>query len=84
MHLNIKNDEAHALAVELARLTNQSISKAVTMAIRLQLEREKRLRARDVLAEELLNIGRRCARYRRHDSRPHGEVLYDERGMPKP
>jgi antitoxin VapB len=83
MHLNIKSDEAHALAVELARLTNQSISKAVTRAIRLQLEREKRIRSRDALAEELLDIGRRCAQHKRHDTRPHGEVLYDDRGVPK-
>ncbi|MSP72848.1 MAG: hypothetical protein EXR76_11895 [Myxococcales bacterium] len=34
MHLNIKNGEAHRLAAELARLTGESLSGAVTVALR--------------------------------------------------
>jgi antitoxin VapB len=33
MHLNIKNDEAHKLATELARLTGENLTNAVTLAI---------------------------------------------------
>lgn len=83
MHLNIKSDEAHKLATELARLTGQSISKAVTQAIQLQLERERKRRNRDELTAELLKIGDRCARFQRSDERPHGEVLYDDDGIPQ-
>ncbi len=34
MHLNIKNDEAHKLATELAGLTGESLTAAVTLALR--------------------------------------------------
>lgn len=34
MHLNIKNDEAHKLASELAQLTGESLTSAVTLALR--------------------------------------------------
>lgn len=83
MNLNIKNEEAHDLAVELARLTGESMTRAVTEAIRERLNRERRRQDRDILARKLLDIGRRCAAYGRKDTRPHGEVLYDERGLPR-
>jgi antitoxin VapB len=82
MPLNIKSDEAHALAAELARLTGESMTRAVTEAIRERLERERRLRNQATLAEELLAIGRRCAAQGRKDFRPHGELLYNDRGVP--
>jgi hypothetical protein len=41
MSLNIKNPEAHELAAELARLTGESMTKAVTEAIRERLAGEK-------------------------------------------
>jgi antitoxin VapB len=82
MTLNIKSGEAHALAAELAKLTGESMTKAVTEAIRERLDRERRLRNQAALAEELLAIGRRCAAHGRKDTRPHGDLLYDERGLP--
>jgi hypothetical protein len=47
MSLNIKSPEAHELAAELARLTGESMTKAVTEAIRERLERERRKRDED-------------------------------------
>lgn len=82
MGLNIKSGEAHALAAELAKLTGESMTRAVTEAIRERLERQRRLRNEAALAEELLAIGRRCAAHGRKDARPHGEFLYNERGLP--
>lgn len=82
MNLNIKNDEAHEMAVELARLTGESMTKAVSLAIRERLDRERRRRDAEALAGELLNIGRRCAAHGRRDTRPHGDFLYDNRGLP--
>ncbi len=82
MSLNIKSDEAHALAAELAKLTGESMTKAVTEAIRERLERERRLHTQAALVEELLAIGRRCAAHVRKDSRPHGKFLYGDRGLP--
>jgi antitoxin VapB len=32
MHLNLKNNEAHKLATELAELTGESLTSAVTLA----------------------------------------------------
>lgn len=83
MSLNIKSAEAHELAGELARLTGESMTKAVTQAIRERLEREKRRRDKDALVAKLLAIGRRCAAYPRRDHRSLEEFLYDERGLPR-
>jgi len=82
MSLNIKNQEAHRLATELARRTGESLTEAVTQALRERLER---VEPPDGLAQELLEIGRDCAA--RLDpsvrSLDHGELLYDERGLPR-
>jgi antitoxin VapB len=83
MSLNIKSSEAHELAAELARLTGESMTRAVTEAIRERLEREKRRRDEDKLVEDLLEIGRQVASYPRRDHRTLEEFLYDERGLPK-
>jgi antitoxin VapB len=79
--LNIKNQEAHELAAELARLTGESMTKAVTEALRERLEREKRKRDEDKLFAELMEIAEQCAAYPRRDQRSLEEFLYDERGL---
>jgi len=58
--LNIKNEETHRLAQELARLTGESMTAAVTEALRERLERVRRERAAG-LADRLLAIGKDCA-----------------------
>jgi antitoxin VapB len=83
MSLNIKSTEAHELAAELARLTGESMTKAVTQAVRERLERERRRRGRDKLAAELREIARRAAAYPKRDFRSPEEFLYDERGLPR-
>lgn len=84
MSLNIKNEEAHRLGRELARLTGESVTAAVTAAIRERLERVRRKRGGS-LADQLLAIGRECAvRLREpYRSTDHAELLYDERGLPR-
>ena len=56
-----------------------------TDALRERIAREKRLRGVDGRAQTLLAIGERCAR--RLGPGPsateHGDVLYDERGVPE-
>jgi antitoxin VapB len=85
MGLNIKNYEAHEMAAELAGLRGTSLSKAVTDAIRNELEREKRQRTRVGLSDELLEIGSRCAAHVRGPmvSSDHAGMLYDEEGLPR-
>ncbi len=85
MSLNIKNDETCRLAGELARLTGETMTGAITVALRDRLERETRLRNADALAAKLHAIGQRCAA--RMEPGPsavqHGDHLYDDRGLPK-
>lgn len=86
MSLNIKSDEAHELTRELARLTGESLTQAVTVAVQERLERVRREHSDTRLrAEALLAIGRDTAPRLREPSRSieHGELLYDERGLPR-
>ena len=82
MSLNIKNEEAHRLARRLARLTGESLTDAVTRALRERLER---VEAQSDLARQLLEIGRDCAGCldERDRTIAHGDLLYDERGLPR-
>ncbi|BCK76636.1 uncharacterized protein conserved in bacteria [Acetobacter aceti NRIC 0242] len=83
MHLNIKNDEAHRLAAELARLTGENLTSAVTTALRERLDRERRRHARNDVAERLMTIGRRYAALPDGASTDPDAILgYDENGVP--
>ena len=85
MGLNIKNDETYQLAVELARLTGETMTGAITVALRERLEREKRERSVEARGQELRAIAERCAKLLGPgpSAVEHGDVLYDERGLPK-
>ena len=83
MSLNIKDAEAHKLAQALAEETNQTMTRAVTEAIRERLERVRRQRKPEATVADLLSIGRRCARNLRGKTVDHGAMLYDERGLPR-
>lgn len=82
MALNIKSETADRLVEELANLTGESKTQAVIQSVRERLERETRLRAAESLSAEMMEIGRRCAAHSRDDIPPHGDLLYDERGLP--
>jgi antitoxin VapB len=82
--LNIKNDETCRLIRELAEMTGETMTGAVTEAVRERLGRVRQERAGG-LADRLLAIGRDCANrlgdeYRGLD---HDALLYDERGLPR-
>ena len=82
MHLNIKNDEAHKLASELADLTGESLTAAVTLALRERLVRERRRRRPDRIVARLMKIGSRYAALA-DTGRSSDEILgYDEHGLP--
>lgn len=84
MALNIRNTETDAWAAELARLTGETKTEAVTKAVRDRLERVKRERLRRSLADEIDAIGRRCASLPVLDDRSAEEILgYDEHGLPR-
>ena len=85
MSLNLKNEETCRLAGELARLTGETMTGAITVALSERLEREKHRRNADVLARELHAIGQRCANLLGPgpSAVEHGSLLYDDRGLPK-
>ena len=83
MSLNIKNEETHRLASELAKLTGESMAEAVTQAVRERLGRIQT--QRNELAGRLLQIGKECAARLKEPFRSiaHGDMLYDEKGLPR-
>ena len=85
MALNIKNKDTCRLAHELAQLTGETMTGAITVALRERLERERNRRSADALAGELHAIGQRCATLLAPgpSSAEHGDLLYDEHGLPK-
>ncbi len=83
MGLNIKNEKTHRQAKELARLTGETLTEAIDHAIAERLERLRRKRNKDAVAERLLEIGRHCSTLAVLDDRSPDEMLYDEQGMPK-
>jgi len=84
MSLNIKNEDAHRLAQELAALTGESMTAAVTNALRERLER-KRKRRKGSLFERIMAISRETAPLIKESwkSVDHRDLLYDGLGLPK-
>ena len=80
--LNVKDPEAHRLAQAIAKATGETITRAVTEALR---ERYDRLRSRRDKApvEELLAIAKRASAQVKRPYLDHAAFLYDERGLPK-
>ena len=84
MSLNIKSPEACRLIEELAGETGETLTGAVTAAVRERLERVREQK-KGSLADRLLAIGRDCAErlgaeYRALD---HDALLYGENGLPR-
>ena len=79
--LNIKNPEAYRLVKALADATGESMTEAVTVAVRERLERIER----DFQVGEILEMAREI-----RDRLPPGyldqdfdDLLYDKDGLPK-
>jgi antitoxin VapB len=84
MALNIRNRETEKLTAELARLTGETKTEAVTKAVRDRLDRVRQARRKRSLADELDVIGRQCAALPVLDPRTPEEILsYDEHGLPR-
>lgn len=82
MALSIKTDEADRLARELAAATHESITEAVTVALRERLARVRTPPEPDIItAARLLAVDFETGSA--HDPRSDDEVIgYDERGLP--
>jgi hypothetical protein len=78
----IETDDAYAKIQELADREGKSVSTVVIEAIDEKLERDQATPDPEGLAARLIAIGKRTAPLW-HDDTPHGELLYDENGLPK-
>jgi antitoxin VapB len=84
MALNIKDVATEQSVRELAALTGESITAAIRKAAEERLQRVRRERPGRRLADELLEIGKRCASLPDLDTRTAEEILgYDENGLPR-
>ncbi len=82
MGLNVKDPEAHRLAQAIALETGDSLTKVVIDSLR---ERHVKLEKKKTKAslEDLIAIARRASRTVKRPYVAHGELLYDENGLPK-
>jgi antitoxin VapB len=81
MGLNIKNDETHRLAAQLAALTGETMTKAVTVAILERIERLQRQRHVPEVLARVQEIVRKSGGAQPYTD--HAELLYNEHGLPK-
>ena len=82
MALNIRNHETEKLAADLAALTGETKTEAVTKALRDRLEQVKRRRSKRRLADRLDEIAKHCASLPLLDRRSLEDMLYNEQGLP--
>ena len=84
MSLNIKDEKTHRMARELARATGESMTAAVSEAIRERLERVRADSKQDMV-ERIMKIAKECGPLWKEPCRSidHGDLLYDEKGLPK-
>lgn len=81
--LNIKDDRTDRLARELAAETGETITTAVTVAVRERLERLRGAVPRERRRQELTQIAQRSAARRVGDERGAEEILgYGRDGLP--
>lgn len=84
MALNIKNEETHRLARELARRNGETVTLAVTIALKERLERQQK-NPKAGLAEWLDELTKRTAPLMKNlpPSNEIGDLLYDKKtGLP--
>ena len=81
MVLSIKSDETDRLARELADETGESITEAITIALRERLDRQRSNQVS--VADRLRAITEYAQTMPRLDTRSDEEILgYDEHGLP--
>ncbi len=85
MSINIKNEETCRLARDLAQLTGETMTGAITVALRERLARARGELGAEARVRRLLAIGKRSASRLRDgpSAVEHGGFLYDERGLPR-
>jgi antitoxin VapB len=82
MSLNIKNPEAYRLAHAIADATGETLTHAVTQALRERYAKLERRKGKAGI-EEILATADRVAAHIKGPYVDHGALLYDEHGLPK-
>ena len=83
MALNIRNGETEKLAADLAALTGESKTEAVTKALRERLAAVTAGKRKRQKLDRLEEIAKHCASLPVLDHRSPEDMLYDERGLPR-
>ena len=84
MALSIQNSKADKLAREVAALSGETITQAITRALEERLERIRGRRIAADTAAEILKISKRCSQLPDRDARMPDEILgYDGIGVPR-
>ena len=84
MAISIKSPETDRLARQLAAATGETITVAITIAMRQRLDLvERKRRNKAAILEEIRAISHHCASLPVLDTRSEDEILgYDENGIP--
>jgi len=82
--ISIKSPETDRLARQLAAATGETITVAITIAMRQRLDLvERKRRNKAAILEEIRAISHHCASLPVLDTRSEDEILgYDENGIP--
>lgn len=78
----MKDPEAHRLAQAIAQATGESMTHIVTEALRERYASLERRKGR-ASVEEILAIADRVSAHVKGPYVDHGELLYDEKGLPR-
>ncbi len=82
MPISIRNEKAERLAREVAHLTGETITLAISQALEERLSRIKGRKTTIDLTEEIMQISKRCASLPDIDPRTPDEILgYDQNGI---
>jgi antitoxin VapB len=82
MGMNIKSDEAHRIAREIANHTGESLTSAVLVALKERLERLRKQASFEERKAQVDEIIRRSGPVAPGVTSDHSD-LYDEMGLPK-
>ena len=82
MRLNIKDRKVYCLAKRVAKITGESMTRAVAVALQERLARLQGSRKK-MSVNEMLALGLKMREKLKLPIIDHAELLYDERGLPK-
>jgi antitoxin VapB len=81
--LFLKHPDADRLARRVARITGETLTQAIVTALAERLDRLEAKRKGRSLADDLRDIGERCAARPVLDPKAADPVAYDRQGLPR-